>query len=158
MFCVCLTRLYLWLDRHFVCYICLCNIVPCIFYREKRLEQLQQQYPESRGWDATSLALRTAVAVLCSCKVSMLQLHVEHLVRLHSYTKWLQTSLGDTSRKETKKLELEKNRLYQQISDDLRSAVEWETQRQRYKEHMPSDTAGMYDQWLIDCHVGRLLG
>lgn len=80
----------------------------------------------------------------------MQQQLVEHLLRRYLYAKFLQGWIGDVSRKEHKKLDSEKHQLYGRMSEEVKLAVEWETQRQRYKHLLPGGVAvGCEWSWLL---------
>ncbi|WIA40653.1 hypothetical protein OEZ86_013989 [Tetradesmus obliquus] len=107
-----------------------------MLHSQKRLQRLRAAHPETVSWVEGSLELEQAVAMLCSAKVAAFQLELERMQRQHFEIQWLQQKIGDVARKEHQKLTKEMQKLGSQLLESLQTLVEWEAQRQRYKQHL----------------------
>lgn len=124
--------------------------------RCKRLEHLVTQHPEISTWSTDPVALKRAVALLCSSKVVAWKQKLEGMRNEYTQAKWVQSRMHDESRKDHKKLRQELLKMSDRMRDTLEVLVKWEEQRVHYSAFLPP--AGLLKGTCVSARYMDMLG
>jgi hypothetical protein len=88
---------------------------------------------------ANSPEFLAALALLCASKVDLIKQQMEQSAEQHFFLKYLQSRLGNQSRKQHQQLSTQQRTLHATMHKQAHALLAWETQRAKYEpygEHM----------------------
>lgn len=84
---------------------------------------------------ANSPEFLAALALLCTAKVDIIKQQIEQSTEQHFFLKYLQSRLGNQSRKQHQQLSTQQRNLYAAMHKQTHAVLSWETQRAKYEPY-----------------------